>query len=268
MSISGISGSSNAAYLFQLFGQHSASSTEHNPLKRQIQSALSQIGYGTDEINAISEEIGAAIDEATAIAGTGVDRKEITDWAIESVLAEHDVDAVAFQAAMALVGGPQKMGPPPSPPSDTDGVTDLLESVAKELGTDTSNVTDLISQIDAAVQAALEGLGEDANPQAAIESAVSGALAESGLDPETFQAALESAIEEQGPHVPGNGIYASRGSIGAIGSSGSTESGMLEQLLAQLQSPGASTSVVDSPSLNLWQILQNLPGGSLVDARV
>ncbi len=268
MSISGISSSSNAAYLLQLFGQQTTSGAENSPLKRQIQGALSQIGYGTDEINAISEEIGAAIDEATATAGKGVDRKEITDWAIESVLAEHDVNAVAFQTAMASVGGPQMMGPPPPPPSDTDGVTDLLESVAEELGTDTSNVTDLISQIEAAVQAALEGLGGDEGPQVAIESAVSGVLAENGLDPETFQAALEFAIEEQGAPVTGNGIYASGGGIGAVGSLGSTDNGVLEQLLAQLQSAGASTSVVDSPSLNLWQILQNLPGGSLVDALV
>lgn len=268
MSISGVSSSSALAYLLQLFGQQKTSGAENNPLKTQIESALGQMGYSADQISTISEEIGTAIQEAMAKAGSDGDMKSITKSAIESVLEENGVDATAFQTAMESVGGPQRMGPPPPPPSGSGGISALLESVAEELDMATSEVTDLLSQVDSAVETALAGLGADEDARAAIESAINSLLEENDLDAETLLTAFQSAVEEQDISMEGLGRYGSQGQVIAAATSGSTESELLGQLLAQFQSSSSETSSSDSSALSLWQMLQSLPGGSLIDTTV
>lgn len=125
-------------------------------------------------------------------------------------------------------------GPPSGPPP---GFTQALESAAEQAGLDSNEIADLRTQIEEAVASASES-GDD---RGAVRDAVNSVLESNGVDVETFKAQLESMRENSG--APPRG---SRGDQS------------LAEILAESEDSG----------LSIFDMLQSLPAGSLVNTSV
>lgn len=125
-------------------------------------------------------------------------------------------------------------GPPSGPPP---GFTQALESAAEQAGLDSNEIADLRTQIEEAVASASES-GEG---RGAVRDAVNSVLESNGVDVETFKAQLGSMRQNSGAPP--------RGSQGDQS---------LAEILAESEDSG----------LSIFDMLQSLPAGSLVNTSV
>lgn len=114
------------------------------------------------------------------------------------------------QVQQQMESGPPEMangmtGPPPMSGQGPPGETQFV-SVAESFGLDSEEAESLHSDVQTAVQEALDGLAEGEDPRAAIETAIGGVMEEYGIDAEAFKAEMESQMGGPPPGGPGGGM--------------------------------------------------------------
>ncbi len=128
-----------------------------------------------------------------------------------------------------------------------------FESAAEAAGIDPSVLAEIRTQMESAVQSALEQGLSGSELKDSVDSAVNKVLEDNGIDPETFKAQMAEVFEQMGVPQPGQGGYGRPG--GGFSSSGQEQQQqLLSKLLEQL---GSSSSAS-------W--MQQFPVGSFFDA--
>lgn len=122
-------------------------------------------------------------------------------------------------------------GPPPGPPP---GHNEAIESVAEEAGLSSSEISDLMAKLDEAAESAKNN----------------------GDDPESVKDRMDSILEEAG--IDTSSLKEKLSSIHGGGPNGKPPQGYGQD--------GTSSQSVQSGSGGIFEMLQSLPVGSLIDS--
>jgi anti-sigma regulatory factor (Ser/Thr protein kinase) len=274
------SGSSQLALLQQLLKQQasesqSGSTSTSNPFRDQIASVLGQMGLDSSKISDLMTKIDSAVQTAMQNSSNSTDPRSAVASAINTVLENNGLDTTKFQTLMAQAR-PDSQKPAGNP------LDAQFKAVAEALGLTSSQASDLKTQMDEAVQTALQNADGNSNPREAVESAIAGVLNDNGIDVEDFKTQMKAMADKMGLSKSGQG--AGPGGTygpppppqgGSTGDSTSTTSSssdsnlsLLQQFLQQLSSAQDGNDSDTTSLLSVWQMLQNLPRGSLVNANV